>query len=60
MFSFIVKIIIAIILGLGGVIYLLIVPNPNYLLVISTSLVAAAAAGWAISNVLQYKSNDNK
>jgi len=55
MFSLIVKSTVAIILGLGGVAYIMLMPNPDYLMVVVPYLIAVVLAGWAVSDVIQFK-----
>lgn len=53
--SLILRILVAIILGLGGSAYVMLVPNPKYPIVVCSYLIATILAGWVIADVIQNK-----
>lgn len=56
--SLLVKVIIGILFSFGGVAYVMLVPDANYLMVVAPYLIAAMLVGWAIADIIKYKNSE--
>ena len=57
MLSLIIKVIFGMLFSLGGVAYVMLVSDANYLMVVAPYLIAAMLVGWAIADIIQYRNS---